>query len=145
MGSCSLCALKQLAEELATEANDIIDSSGVGKPSEIEHKPAELRADETADRGNVELATVKGLHQNVHAGAFILTQETTTRKMLETYGIAGTCPTGWPAEGRPVQIAEDPILSTEDTTEKPIFTEDTMIFRSATGSLPYLKRCAMMG
>ena len=45
----------------------------------------------------------------------------TTRTLPETYGIAGTCPTGWPAEGRPVQTAEALILSTRDAAEEPIF------------------------
>ena len=45
------------------------------------------------------------------------------------------CPTKTPAEVRPVQNAEDPVLS----------TEDIMLFRSSRGSLPPLSRCTTMG
>ena len=81
--------------------------SGVGKPSEIRHTPADVRTDKTVYRGSVELATDKRINQNVHAGTFMLTQEMT---MPETYIVAVTYPTGWPAGGRPVQIVEDPCL-----------------------------------
>ena len=123
---CHPRALKQLAEELTRGANDTIDSSGAGKPSVIGHTPAKLRTNETVDHGSAELATDKGIDQNVLAGTFIFTQEKTTRTTPETYGIAGTCPTDSPTEGRNVRIMDDPILSTEETAEeKSLSTEDT--------------------
>ena len=63
------------------------------------------------------------------------TQEITTGTVLETHGITDMCPTKTPAEVRPVQIAEDPVLSTEDVT----------LFRSSRGSLPSLGQCTTMG
>ena len=62
------------------------------------------------------------------------TQEITTGTVLETHGITDMCPTKTPAEVRPVQIAEDPALSTEGMT----------LFRSTRGSLP-LGRSTKMG
>ena len=51
--------------------------------------------------------------------------------MLQTYAMADAHPTKTPAEAGPVQIEEEEVMSTEDTT----------LFRSATGSLLYLGRC----
>ena len=63
------------------------------------------------------------------------TQEIATGTVLQTHGIAAMCPTKTPAEVRPVQVAEDPVLSTEDIT----------LPRSYRGSLPSLGRCTTMG
>ena len=86
---------------------------------------------ETVDLGDATFLLGMGIHRNVHAGTIILSQETYSRTILETYGMADARPTKTPAEAGPVQIEEDEILSTEDTT----------LFRSATGSLLYLNRC----
>ena len=83
------------------------------------------------DLGDAKFLLGMGIHRNVHAGTIILSQETYARTILATYGMADARPTKTPAEAGPVQIEEDEILSTEDTT----------LFRSATGSLLYLSRC----
>ena len=65
---CRPRALKRLAEEVTTDANDSIDSSGAGKPSGIGYTPAELQTSETVDKESAELAAYKGIHQKVIAG-----------------------------------------------------------------------------
>ena len=80
---------------------------------------------ETVDLGDAKFLLGMGTHRNVHAGTMVLSQETYVRTILEMYGMADARPTKTPAEAGPVQIEEDEILSTEDTT----------LFRSATGSL----------
>ena len=87
MDPCRPRDSKQLAEELTAGANDIIDSSGAGKPSGIGYTPAKLRTDETVDHGSAEPATDKGINQNLLAGTLILTPEMSTRTMPETYGL----------------------------------------------------------
>ena len=99
MDPCRRRALKQLAEELTTSANDDIDSSGAGKPTAIGYTLAKLRKNETVDHGSAELATGKGMIHNVNHGsaepftgegidqnvlAISLTQEMTTRTTPET-------------------------------------------------------------
>ena len=104
MDTCRPRAMKQLAEELTTGANYDIDSSGAGKPTVIGYTLAELRTDDTVGHGSAELATGKGIIQNVNHGSaelvtgkgiskrsrryIILTQETTARTTPEAYGIA---------------------------------------------------------
>ena len=83
---------------------------------------------ETVDLGNAKFLLGMGIHRNAHAGTIILSQETYAKTLLETYGMADARSTKTPAEAGPVQIKEDEILSTGDTT----------LFRSATGSLLYL-------
>ena len=100
MDPCRPRAIKRLAEELKTGANDDIGSSGAGKPTVIGYTLAKLRTDETVDHGSAKLATGngiiqnvthgsaelvtrKGIDQNVLAGTFILTQEMTTRTTSE--------------------------------------------------------------
>lgn len=137
MGPCRPRGLKRPAEKLSTGVNDI-DRSGAGTPSAIGYnKPDDSRTDETVDLGTAKLTIGTGIDPNVIAGTFILTQDmtTSTRTVLKTYGITDTCPTKMSAEVRPAQIAEDPVLSTEDTT----------LLRSAEGSLPSLSRCMTVG
>ena len=57
--------------------------------------------------------------------------------MLETHGITDIYiyPTKTPAEVRPVHIAEDPLLT----------TDEVMLCRSTRGSLPSINRCTTMG
>ena len=86
---------------------------------------------ETVDHGNAKFLPGMGIHRNVHAGTIILSQETYARTIVETYGMADARPTKTPAEAGPMHIEEDEILSTENTT----------LFKCATGSLLYLSRC----
>ena len=83
------------------------------------------------DLGDAKFLLGMGIHRNVNAGTIILSQETYARTRLETYGMANAHSTKTPAEQGPVQIKEEEVLSTEDTT----------LFRSAAGSLLYLSRC----
>ena len=83
---------------------------------------------ETVDLGDTKFLLGMGIHRNVQAGTFILSQETYARTILQTYGMADAHPTKTPAEAGAVQIEEEEVFSTEDTT----------LFRSATGSLLYL-------
>ena len=88
---------------------------------------------EAVDLGDAKFLLGVGIHQNVHAGTIIISQETYTRTILQTYRMADAHPTKTPAGAGPVQIEEEVVLSTEDTT----------LFRSATGSHIYLSRCTM--
>ena len=128
MISCRPRAVKQLAEELTPGMNDIIDSSGAGKPSEVGYTPAKLRTDETVDHGTRSSLQIREylVDQNVLAGTLILTQEKTTRTMPDTYGIEGTCPTDSPVERITVRIVEEPILSTGDTAENQVCRQKTL-------------------
>ena len=80
---------------------------------------------ETVGLGDAKFLLGKGIHRNVYAGTIIFSQETYARTILQTYGMADAHPTKTPAEAGPVQIEEEEVLSTEDTT----------LFRSATGFL----------
>ena len=86
---------------------------------------------ETVDLGDAKFLLGMGIHRNVHAGTIILPQETYDRTIQETYGMADARPTKTPAEAGPMHVEEDEILSTENTT----------LFKCATGSLLYLSRC----
>ena len=86
---------------------------------------------EAVDLGDANFLLAMGMHRNVNAGTFFWSQETCAKRALETYGMAHAHPTKTPARQGPVQINEEYCFSTEDTT----------LFRSATGSLVYLSRC----
>lgn len=83
------------------------------------------------DLGDAKVLLGMGIHRNVHAGTIILPQDTYARTILQTYGMAEVHPTKTPAEAGPVHNQE----------EEALLTEDTALFRSATGSLLYLSRC----
>ena len=108
----------------------IFDSSGAQTPSAIRYKSAGSRTYETVELGNTKCVAGTGIDPNVIAGTFMSTQEIATGTVLQTHGIAAMCPTKTPAEVRPVQVAEDPVLSTEGIA----------LFRSSRGSLPSLSR-----
>ena len=91
--------------------NDI-DSSGAGTPCTIGYKPDDWLTYETVDLGIAKSVAGTGIDPNVIAGTLMSTQEIPTGTVLETHGITDKCPTKTPAEVRPVQIAEDPVLST---------------------------------
>ena len=112
-----------------------IDITGPGTPRAIGSKPDDPRTYETVDLGTAKSVVGTGIDPNVIAEIFMSTQEITARTVLETHGITDMCPTKTPAEVRPVQIAEDPVLSAEDIT----------LFRFYRGSLPALDRCTTMG
>ena len=133
MDPCCPRALKQPAAELTTKMN-VIDFSGAGTPSAIGHEPHDSRTHEAVDLGTAKSVVGMRIDPNVIVGTFMSTQELTTGTVLETHGITDMCPTKTPAEVRPVQIAEDPALSTEGMT----------LFRSTRGSLP-LGRSTKMG
>ena len=86
MDPCRPRAMKQLAEELTTGADDDIDSSGAGKPTVIGYMLAKLRTDETVDHGSAELATGKGMIQNVNHGSV----ELVPGKEVDQNVLAGT-------------------------------------------------------
>ena len=62
---------------------------------------------ETVDLGDATFLLGMGIHRNVHAGTFILSQETYVRTILETNGMADARPTKTPAEAGPAQSGED--------------------------------------
>ena len=61
----------------------------------------------TVDLGDAKFLLGMGIHRNVHAGTFILSQETYVRTILETNGMADARPTKTPAEAGPAQSGED--------------------------------------
>ena len=115
MSPCRPRALKQPAEKLTTGDNHI-DGSRSGTPSEIGQKRDDSQTHQTVDPGAVKFGVGTKIKPNVIAGTFMLTQEMTAGTVLETDGVADICPTKTPAEVRPARIAEDPVLSAEDTS-----------------------------
>ena len=85
---------------------------------------------DTVDLGDARFLLGMPIQRNVDAGTIFLTQEAYAKAVLDKFGMADARPAKTPAEPRPICIEEEEILS----------PEDTKFFRSATGSLLYLRR-----
>lgn len=85
---------------------------------------------ETVDLGDARFLLGMAIQRNVDAGTILLTQESYTKAVLSKFGMLEVHPTKTPAETGPISTVEETTLSSEDTT----------MFRSATGSALYLCR-----
>ncbi|CAB1110066.1 unnamed protein product [Ectocarpus sp. CCAP 1310/34] len=85
---------------------------------------------DTVFLGDAQFLLGMALERNVDAGTIFLSQEMYAKAVLDKFGMADAHSTKTPAEAGPISTVEEKVLS----------PEDTVYFRSATGSLLYLSR-----
>ena len=84
------------------------------------------------DLGDAKFLLVLRIQRNDDAGTILPTQEAYAKAVLDNFGMADAHPAKTPAEAGPICTGEEEILSPEDIKR----------FRSVTGSLLYLSKCA---